>query len=98
MRMALSSSTTRILSIFALLLFFKPPDRKPDRHPCPFARLALENNLSPVRLDDVLDERKSDAASLDVALQGAFGPVELFKDLFLLGFADAHPLILDLGI
>src|SRR4030042_4578318 len=98
MRMALSSSTTRILSIFALLLFFGPPDRKPDRHPCPFARFAFENNLSPVRLDDVLDERKPDAASLDIALHGALGPVELFKDLFLLGLADADPVILDLGV
>src|SRR4030042_1090382 len=98
MRMALSSSTTRILSIFVLLLFFGPPDRKPDRHACPFTRFALEKDLSSVRPDDVLDQGKSDAASLDIALHGTLGPVELFEDFFLLGLADADPMILDLEI
>src|SRR4030042_5841013 len=98
MRMALSSSTMRILSIFALLLFFRRLDRKPDRHPRPFPRFALEKDLPSVGPDDVLDQGESDAASLDVALPGALGPVELFEDLFLLGLADADPMILDLEI
>src|SRR4030042_3146515 len=98
MRMALSSSTTRILSFFVLLLFFGPPDRKPDRHACPFTRFALEKDLSSVRPDDVLYQGKSNAASLDIALQGALGPVELFEDFFLLGLAYADSMILDLEI
>src|SRR4030065_2510939 len=47
---------------------------------------------------DVLDQGESDAASRDVALQVALGPIELFEYFFLLGLADADPMIRDLEI
>src|SRR5262245_36198313 len=67
----------------------RQPRRDPDGEGAPLARLALDRDPAAVHLDDVLDERKPEAAPLDIVQQRRADAVEAIEDLGLLLARDA---------
>src|SRR5262245_13432107 len=73
--------------------FFGQGDREPDSKLAPFARGALNDDFSLMRLDDVLDQSQSEAASLSVVNEPAAHSVELLEDLLLFPSRDTYSVI-----